>query len=105
MGGNKVGVADRGKREAVEEEKCKDDYHGGENGPPQLLVHAFFGVLLAFSEVLEGKVERVERPDVKGSQRSGKREDNEEYKGAWICVRLRYHTFVHFFSYLRFQER
>jgi hypothetical protein len=42
-------------------------------------------VLLAFSEVLEGKVERVERPDVKGSQRSSKREDNEEYKRTCMC--------------------
>lgn len=85
MGGDKVGVVDRGKGEAVEEEKGKNDYHSDEDRPPQLLVHDFFGVLLAFSEVLEGKVERVERPDVKGSQRSSKREDNEEYKRTCMC--------------------
>uniref|UniRef100_A0A0L0NFJ2 Uncharacterized protein n=1 Tax=Tolypocladium ophioglossoides (strain CBS 100239) TaxID=1163406 RepID=A0A0L0NFJ2_TOLOC len=54
---NKVGVTDRGEREAVEEEEAKDDQDASQDSPPQFLVHGLLDVLLALSQVLECEIE------------------------------------------------
>lgn len=54
--------------EAVDEEEAKDDNDACEDAPPQALVHGGLDMLLALHKVLHGQIQRVQGPDVEGSQ-------------------------------------
>jgi len=83
----KLGARRAGESEAVDEEKSEDDNDTSQNAPPKLLVHAGFDVLLALHEILHGEVQRVQRPDVKGGQGRGERENDQKHQGPCI-IRL-----------------
>lgn len=79
--GHIVRVTGRGEGEAVKEKEGEDDHDTDEDGPPQLLVHRFLGMLFALPEVFQRQVERVKSPDVEAGKSSSQRQYNEEHEG------------------------
>ena len=64
---HKVWVRCRGERERVEKEEAKYDHDGCKDTPPKFAVHQRLCGLLALIEVLHGRIERIERPDIERS--------------------------------------
>lgn len=84
MAGDEIGGGAFGEGEGVQEEEAEDDDDGGEDAPPEFLVHHRFHGLFALEEVFHGVVEAVERPDVKGGESAGEREDDEQDERARV---------------------
>lgn len=75
---NEVGLATSGEGKAVNEEEGEDDQDGAKNTPGQFLVHHGLDLLSPLDQLLDGRVEGRQCPNVKCRQGTHQWEDDEE---------------------------